>query len=590
MKQFTAFLRKYYEYAKLGLFPLFLLLFPLLKAFRGIDLADTGYSFGNYLTFGTGTGSWEKLTFLSGLFGHVLTKLPFGGSLPGIRVYAGLLIGALAVISYRFFYTKMPAWLSFLAVLAAEGLCWAPGVILYNYLTYVFFFAGAVLLFRALAGNRPGCLFLAGICLGLNLFVRFPGNGLEVLLIIALWYYGVLRKKNFSEVLKETALCIGGYLLSCAVILGIMSVFYKTAAFSELIKGTLAISGSASDYTFGEMLRSILDAYLHGAHWAVYMALCAVIGIPFFVLFGGRYLKARKAFYVICIPVLFAVLYKWGMFTFRYYQKESALQWGAVFLLVSIGADIYMLVSGRVNYDWRLIAMISLLVILITPLGSNNYIWPVLNNLFFIAPVTFWTIYRFARWGRSHLDVTQKVPLFSVKAMLSAVVIAFFIQSVGVGVFYVFRDGEDGTKLSAKVSVDGNELPRLKGTLTNEGIAANLSQMAEFTALTYGTGQGSTRQYVLYGDIPGLAAYLDLDCALTTTWADLDSYPSEEFLAELNGLSDPASLPVIIMAKPVVDFPDEEDVKLAALNEFIGNYEYDMVFLNDMFVVYDVIE
>ncbi|MCR5501815.1 MAG: hypothetical protein K6F53_02270 [Lachnospiraceae bacterium] len=587
-----AFFRKYYGDAKLILFPLLLIAFPLFKAGRGIDLADTGYSLGNYMTFG-GCTSWEKLTFLSGLLGKVFTMFPFGGTLPGMRVYAGLMIGALAVLAYRFFLTKMPAWLAFLSLLAAEGFLWAPSVILYNYLTYVFFFAGAVLLFRALAGNRPRCLYFAGFVLGLNLFVRFPGNGLEVLLIFALWYYGVLRKKAFREILKETGLCVAGYVSAFILLILVMSVCYRENALKSLIDGTLAISGSASDYTFGEMIRSIFDAYLHGAQWGLYMAICSLVAIPFFVLFDGKWMKLRKCFFVLCIPVLFFVLGKWGMFNFRFYQKESALQWGAVFLLVSMGADLWMIASKQINYDWKLVAMLSFLTILITPLGSNNYIWPALNNLFLIAPVTCWTIYRFARWGRSHLDVTGKVPLFPVKAMLAAAVTAFFIGAVGIGCFYVFRDGEDGAALRSVVTCDGEELPVLRGTKTNEMNAANLSQLADHLKDHYGIGQNASRLFLVYGNIPGLPCYLELPCAFSTTWPDLDSWPYESFEGELGSIeegigSGASSAPVIIQAKPVVDSPDENDRKLTELNAFIVRNGYEVTFFNDEFAVFDL--
>ena len=59
-------------------FPLVLLLFPLLKVQEGIDLTDTGYSLGNYRFFGESGGIWEVLTFLSNVTGFLFTKLPMG--------------------------------------------------------------------------------------------------------------------------------------------------------------------------------------------------------------------------------------------------------------------------------------------------------------------------------------------------------------------------------------------------------------------------------------------------------------------------------------------------------------------------------
>ena len=79
-----------------------------------------------------------------------------------------------------------------------------------------------------------------------------------------------------------------------------------------------------------------------------------------------------------------------------------------------------MIATRMLDDEWKLIGCISLVIILVTPLGSNNYVWPILNNLFFIAPVTFWMIYRFVRWGRTCVDSTGRIPFFPAKAMAAA--------------------------------------------------------------------------------------------------------------------------------------------------------------------------
>lgn len=126
-------------------FPLALLLFPLVKANQGIDLTDTGYSLGNYRFFTPNGGIWTLLTFLSNVAGAALSKLPYGGTMFGMKLYTGLIVSFAALLGYRFFKTKMPPWLAFVGELAAIGFCWCPTVILYNYLTYLLFLLGAVL-------------------------------------------------------------------------------------------------------------------------------------------------------------------------------------------------------------------------------------------------------------------------------------------------------------------------------------------------------------------------------------------------------------------------------------------------------------
>ncbi len=575
-------IKKGYKLSKYILFPLMLLIFPLVKVTRGVDLTDTAYSLGNYVFLDGSKDVWFLLTYISNVVGHLFTCLPFGHTMVGMKIYGSLVVSVMALFSYRFFMTKMPAWLAFLAEVLAIGMCWAPATILYHYLSYAFLLGACVMLFRGLAGtNRSGCLVIAGILLGINTFVRFPGNGLEVLLVFALWYYGVMQKKDFSEVFKQTMLCLLGYVISFGLILLILSVSCGTGTFGRMINGVIGISGSNSEYTFGQMLLAIMDAYWHGFKWAIYMIICVLPGIPFMVLWPGKYMRLRKAVYCACIGFLFFALYKWGMYNFKYYQKESALQWGAIFLLISIVCNIWMMASKAMNYDWKLIGAISLIVILITPLGSNNYIWPALNNLFFVAPVTFWIVYRLVRWGRSYLDITQKVPLFAPKAMLAAVLIAFFIQAVGVGTRYIFLDGEDGTKLNTLVT--NNAV--LKGSRTTMDNAYALSEISEYFMVNNLT---EDRSLILYGDIPGLSYYLDMPSALNTSWSDLGSNPVETMETSIRSIDagNTKTRPIVVLSRKIYEVPDNS-VKLNLVNQYINDNNYQTTFMNDRFVVFE---
>ncbi len=582
-------------------FPLILLLFPLIKANQGVDLMDTGYSLGNYRFFSAGGGVWTLLTFLANATGYLLSRLPFAGTMLGMKVYTGLLVSAMALLGYRFFMTKMPAWLAFAGELSAIGFCWCPTVILYNYLTYFFFLLGAILLFRGLAGGRNGCLVAAGAILGINVMVRFPNNALEAGLILALWYYGGLKKKPVKKIARETGLCIAGYVVAFAVMVASVSLFYGTGAFGDMITGVFGMAGSASDYTLGEMLLAVLSAYGHGFKWMLYMFLCILPGIPFLVIWEGRYPVLRKVIYCVCIPVLFFVLGKWGMYNFKYYQKESALQWGAVFLLLAFMALGWVLFTRRMDDEWRLIGCIALITILITPLGSNNHIWPVLNNLFFIAPVILWVVYRFVRWGRAYLDATGKVPLFPVKAMCAGILIAFFIQAVGIGFGYVFFDGETGEPRSYRIA----ENKVLDGMLTTSLNAEVLEELTIF--MTENQSEYGQKELILYGNIPGLSYYLNMPSAIYTTWADLDTNSLERLKTELVEItaekgSNKEERPLVIITpqldayladnEQAMDFWGtdvefcKQDKKLSAIGDFLTENKYEQVFANEAFVVY----
>lgn len=595
MKAYAERLKPLYHFAEKTLFPVILILFPMLKVNQGIDLTDTAYSLGNYVFFGENTVLWTLLTFLSNVLGFLFTKLPFGETMLGMKVYSSLLISAMALLGYRFFQTKMPAAIAFLAEVAAIGMCWCPSVILYNYMTYALLLTVVILLFRGLVRKHPGCLGAAGVVLGFNTFVRFPNNGLEVLLILTLWYYGYLKKKTLAEIAKETGLCVAGYVVGFVVVLAGMTLLYGTGTFTTMMEGVFGMAGSASDYTFGKMVWMITDAYLHGARWMAYMLMCILPGIPFFAIQKERFPMLRKVVYGICIVFLFIVLGRWGMFNFKYYQKEAALQWGVIFLILSLGICVWILFSRRQDCEWKLIAAMSLVVILITPLGSNNYVWPALNNLFFVSPITFWIIYRFARWGRPYLDVTGKVPVFSVKAMTMAMVIAFFVQAVGIGCDYVFLDGEDGQKRDT--TVEGSRI--LRGMKTNAENAETLEELNTF--LLENNTEYQNKKVILYGNIPGLSYYLHKAPAIYTSWADLDTNSYDRLVEDLDMLSQSmteADRPLVIFSEEIMaQVPELQrngiegegsvwEQKLQAILDFMTANGYQMVFENEKYVVF----
>ncbi len=600
MKQQNKSVAEYLQRVGEILFPIILLLLPLLKINQGVDLTDTPYSLGNYRFFTGSEGVWVLSTFLSNVAGYLLTKLPMGGTMLGMKLYTSLFVSAMALLGYRFFKTKMPSWMAFLGEAAAIGFCWCPTGILYNYMTYFFFLLGAILLFRGLAGCRPSCLVLAGICLGLNVAVRVP-NVLEVSMIVALWFYGALKKKSFEEIAKETGLCVAGFLGAQAVMFAVMSALYGIGAYGEMIGGLFGMAGSASDYTLGEMLLSIWSAYFRGFKWMLYMILCILPGIPFFMIQKEKFPLIRKMIYCVCIVFLFYVLGRFGMYNFRYYQKESGLQWGVIFLILSLAVDVWMLFTGMVDDEWKLIGCISLVIVLITPLGSNNYVWPALNNLFFVAPVTLWMIYRFICWGREYLDRTEKVTLFPVKAMAGGVLIAFLIQSMGLSVGYVFKDGEDGQPRNRKVL--NNEV--LQGMYTTALNAETLDELSVF--MNEHENEYVGRELILYGDICGLSYYLDRAPAIFTSWPDLDTNRLERLQADLDDvsgvISEKGQRPLVIITPWLDAFyrQDEEamkwwntdedaclaDEKLLAIMDFMDKNDYRQVFANEAFVVYE---
>lgn len=182
-------------------------------------------------------------------------------------------------------------------------------------------------------------------------------------------------------------------------------------------------------------------------------------------------------------------------------------------------------------------------------------------------------------------------------------VIAFFIQAVGIGFGYVFLDGEDGSRLDSYV--EGNEV--LKGMKTNEANAAALSELSSFVAAN--SEEYREKELILYGNIPGLSYYLHMAPAVYTTWADLDTNSADRLADELAELTremsgKKTSRPLVILSTDIMaeegvaekekSDPQEGDGQLtswerkyAAVLDFMEENEYTQAFANGQFVVYE---
>lgn len=121
----------------------------------------------------------------------------------------------------------------------------------------------------------------------------------------------------------------------------------------------------------------------------------------------------------------------------------------------------------------------------------------------------------------------------------------FFIQTVGIGCFYVFRDGEMGEERIYKVT----ENHVLKGMYTSELNSETLEEISIF--MTENSAQYAGKELILYGNIPGISYYLDKPPAIDTTWADLNTYPVSRLTQELEEIS---ARPLVILTPQIASY------------------------------------
>ena len=534
----------------------------------------------------------------------------------GLNFYTALFVSVTAVSSYLFLtkVVHIERVIVFLGEMLAVSLCWCPTTILYNYITYLFFNLAVMILYRGLTREKRILLFIAGVFLGANVLVRFP-NLTEASLILAVWYYGILQSKRFKDVVQETGICMFGYLAGAGGILLQIASKYGWQAYREGILRLLQMPAEATDYSAYSMVLTVLLDYKFSSKWLIHLVLLTAAGclasVPLSGICMGRFEKSEekagrgeKALCLLGCLLFFGgilALFRWwhaiGMFNIKYYTLESAFQWAAVFLILVIATGVFVLFSKKHTRNEKLFSLMILILMGVTPLGSNNHLYPILNNMFLIFPFGLWLFWRLLiclyEWGRVPLEESGfSISLFPLRAALTAFLAAMSLQCLLFGAVFTFRDGMSGQKRNTKI--EKNVI--LKGMVTNAPLAEALE---ELTAYVEAEGLAH-RELILYGQIPALSYMLDMPSALSTAWPDLRSYGQtvlEEDLNKLRGMKKEVR-PLIILGADIERFvqgeePTEIEVKYFMINEkwdmiyeFLIEQKYEKTYENDMFAVY----
>lgn len=573
MKQVKKVYQQYQEVITKYIFPMVLFFYPFLTVNQGVDVSDSMYSFSNFLFFEKMEGMWVVSTYVSNLTGWILTKLPLGSTVLGMKMYTTLFISANVLLVYTMFRRWMPAWIVFMGEMISIGFCWIPTGILYNYMSYFLFTLGAVLLYQGLVEEKDLLLELAGAALGINVFVRIP-NLTQMALIVGLWYYLGKKHKRLEVIVQKTLKCVAGYVVGVLLPLTAVLLQFGVTGIKDMLQGLWGIQGSDETYSAWSMITSVLDAYGRTSKWCFLILLGIAMGMVMFFLMKGKMENLKKTAYVLGMLVLLRFMWGRGMFSFRYYEDYTSMyEWGMIGLYLVWIAAIYMLVSVKNSLEEKLWAVMVIVITLVTPLGSNNYTMQNLNNLFLTAPFTLYTYVKIFR-KKSGTGMTAQIT-FPWKAMLMMLGIMIMVQSVGFHGRFVFRDGMDGSvreyKFENQKVLTGMRTTKVNGQPLNEllGFMEKKSQKAG--------------EVILYGDCPGLSFLLNMPFAISTAWPDLASYSYSAFVEEVDALE---KAPLVIIKN--IDTGGEQRVqKKEYLMNFMERYSYENIFSNGTYEVYE---
>lgn len=239
-------------------------------------------------------------------------------------------------------------------------------------------------------------------------------------------------------------------------------------------------------------------------------------------------------------------------------------KWVTVYLLIVITLCIYCLINSKISQQQKLWSAFMLVIIFITPLGSNNGLYPIISNLFIMAPVSFVFLYEIFKNVREEY-------VFVCKSMVIFIIGCTFVQCFLFGVFFHFHDALPKGEQYVKT-----EIP---GSISTKNMYTTVDKKEELEALGgYLTQNHLTEKKVLlYGEIPAISYIFDMEPAVYTTWADLRSNTLERLQADLDAIT--TDYPVVIVTDAIgqelsgdTSYVDE---KLDAIAQFLsrGNYQ-----------------
>lgn len=581
------------------IFLIILLLYPLRKVFVGLDLMDAGYSLGNYRFFDTMDKTWKLATYLANIAGVMLMKLPLGNTWIGMNAYTLMLIGITAAATYnslRKYFKKK--WLLFLGEMMALSLCWAPSTILYHYLGYFGITAAVLILYKAVIENDRKRFIIAGVILGVCVFVRMP-NITYMALIVPVWYgaflYGKERNNDKNILIyaaKQTGYCILGYLLGFGVPFGVICAKYGLGAYLDMISSLFGMTDTATDYKPTSMLYGLFADYWNYGVWLLVFTVYTIAGVILFKILKHKYEKTKTCIYILGMIVLLRFCYGRGMFGVDYQSYFSMYKWITVYLLMVILLCVFLITFDiyqatvdkkvRISSSHKLWSAFLLIIIFITPLGSNNGIYPLINNLFLTAPISLCLMYE----NIFKYQVLSKKP---VTLMIYMICICTWLQSFAFGTQFVFHDYTDNKQKREETNI--------KQSLSTKGLYAQVEKVENLKQLGGYLSQNDLlkKQVILYGDIPAISYIFDMEPAIYTTWPDLDSKTLELLQQDLDSLTaqkDEQELPVIIFEADKGENLEmqsdvlKEDEKMSAIAKFMTDNGYVLGFRGDAYYVY----
>lgn len=555
-----------------GLYLAIILIVCLLYCFHGIDMTDSGWVLTGYQQILKHPHSVESMFYiydtllLGGIWEYCFGFL----GIIGYKILAALFHLALGAIVYLLLREVINRWIILLGIIlliiGSRYLVFHYDLVSAFFSLFVTFFILQSLKYRSIL-----LIFLAGVILGISVFVRFPNIALCGLILVLVPFY--IKEQNLQLTIKLLISAVGGLFIGVFINLLLILALGHWDCMINMCKITFSfLSSSDSTHNLPDMLCSYISSYLH-----VLKFMYPLVFYPFLFYFTGK--SDLRKWVRILLLVIFCLI------SIIVYYKSYMKSIGFIHAFCCTTFMLVLYESKSYKASTIYLASSAFLILLLFPLGSDGGLFNVRNHCLFLSfPLALGII-----WNRiSNNDtIIYKFTRLSMIGTLCLCFIASFYQSL----HNSYRDTGSVLKKTAIVK-QANMLT----TYTNPNKAEILDDL-----LTHIKPYVNAETELLaYPSIPIINYLTDTKPYLNGAWVGILNLAT--FESELINAEKTKSLPIIIIVKAPdiawfipnnqwLSINDCEDwhpaihEKNQLLCSFIQRHSYNVTYNNELFQV-----
>lgn len=527
-----------------------LIIYPLFFIFQGLDFTDQGFWVTGYqLIFKDPESILVMMpTWLSLVIGGLVDLTGFG--LISFRIAFVLILWITIYLSYRLLtecFKKeeilFPLFLTLIYITKC-GVNW----INYNNLSAVFFLGASIPLWLGLQRKNYKLIVWSGFILGLAIYLRIP-NLMGLALVAGILFAGWFDKWHISLTVRFVLFFFSGWL--GGILLGLIAIKLSGDLRIFLISIFRLASHAAQPsyhHSMSMLWNLFIDEHISAIRYGFLVIVILLILswiqkykllIKFFV--SDYFITIRRFIYIVII------------FSLAVYLEHNSR-----YLLAVPGFCYAVLILGIISEirsgsrSYALLYFISIVLLLIVPLGSNNGMGNSIYGSWLALPLSIIVL-------RRNLNVRYLEPFVVLRLMTplrndfgKVIIGVLLLISLHITYISTYRDSADRSALRYT-----SNSPKLKGILTSKERSQVVDELLKELKSIVNPGDS----LLAITDIPMVHYLTDTRPFLSNPWVSL--IDNEELASDFAGaLKNSSALPVLIRTKGPIGNPEWPNIEI----------------------------